>query len=117
TATASITGSAAVAVTPAAADHLVISVAGTITLGTPFDVTVTVLDAYGNTVPTYLGTVHFSSTDPDPGLILPPNYRLQASAGCTHVFTAGITLITAGDETITVTDTGSGLSRSVTVHL
>jgi DNA-binding beta-propeller fold protein YncE len=117
TATASITGTALVAVTPAAADHFVISVSGSVSPGTPFDVTVTVVDAYGNTVPTYLGMVHFSSTDRDPGVLLPPDYTFQASDNGSHLFAAGVTLITPGDETLMVTDIGSGLSGSITVHL
>jgi hypothetical protein len=117
TATASITGSAAVAVTPAAADHFMITVPASVSSGTPFDVTVTVVDAYGNTVPTYLGTVHLSTTDPDPGVILPADYMFQASDGGSHVFAAGVTLITPGDETLTVTDTSSGLSGIITLHL
>jgi hypothetical protein len=117
TATASITGTATVALTPAAADHFVISVPSSVSSDTPFDVTVTVVDAYGNTVPTYVGMVHFSSTDPDPGIILPPDYTFQASDGGSHVFAAGVTLITPGDETLTVTDTSSGLSGMITMHL
>jgi hypothetical protein len=86
-------------------------------LAWPGDVTVTVVDAYGNTVPTYLGTVHFSSTDPDPGVILPPDYTFQASDGGSHVFAAGVTLITPGDDTMTVTDTSSGLSGNGIIHV
>jgi hypothetical protein len=117
TTTSSITGSTAVAVTPAAADHFMICVPAGVSSGTPFDVTVTVVDAYGNTVPTYLGTVHFSNTDPDPGVILPPDYTFQASDGGSHVFAAGVTLITPGDETLTVADTGSGLSGNGMIHV
>jgi hypothetical protein len=117
TMTSSLTGSATIAVTPAAADHFVLSVPTGVTSGTAFDVMVTVVDAYGNTVPTYLGTVTFSSTDQDPGVLLPADYTFQASDSGSHVFTAGVTLITPGDETLTVTDTGSGLSGSITVHL
>jgi hypothetical protein len=115
--TSSITGSATIAVTPAAADHFMISVPASATAGTPFDVTVTMVDAYGNTVPTYVGMVHFSTTDPDPGVILPPDYTFQASDSGSHVFAAGVTLITPGDEMLTVTDPSSGLSGSITVHL
>jgi hypothetical protein len=117
TVTGSITSSATVAVTPAAADHFLITIPDSVSSGTAFDVTITVVDAYGNTVPTYLGTVQFGSTDPDPCIILTPDYTFQTSDGGSHVFTAGITLITPGDETITVTDTGGGISGSVTVHL
>jgi hypothetical protein len=117
TASGSLTGSGTVAVTPAAADHFMITVPASVSSGTPFDVTVTMVDAYGNTVPTYLGMVHFVSTDPDAGVILPPDYTFQASDGGSHVFAAGVTLVTPGDEMLTVTDPSSGLSGSITVHL
>ena len=58
-----------------------------------------------------------TSTDSDGGVILLPDYTFQASDSGSHVFTAGVTLITPGDETLMVTDIGSGLSGSITVHL
>jgi hypothetical protein len=118
TVTASILGSATVAVTPAAADHFVITVPTSVTSGTAFDVTVTVVDAYGNTVPTYLGTVHFSTTDPDPRVILPADYVFLAADRGRHTFSGGATLYTAGGQTLRVTDTlDSTLTGSVTVTL
>jgi hypothetical protein len=61
--------------------------------------------------------MHFSSTDPVPGVIIPPDNTFEASDSGSHVFTPGVTLITPGDETIAVTDTGGGISGSVTMHL
>jgi hypothetical protein len=115
TATAALTGSATVVVTPAAADHFVLSVPASVSSGTDFDVTVTVVDAYGNAVPTYQGTVTFRSTDPDPGVILPADYLFQASDSGSHTFPARVTLLTPGDETLTVTDWDSGLTGWVTL--
>ena len=66
---------------------------------------------------TYTGTVHFSATDPYASL--PANYTFTAGAGSGfdngfHVFTA--TLVKAGTQTITVTDTtGIATSGSVPV--
>jgi hypothetical protein len=116
--TSSLTGSATIAVTPAAADHFVISVPASVTAGTAFDVTVMVVDAYGNTVPTYLGTVHFSTTDPDPRVILPADYVFMAADRGKHTFSGGATLDTTGDQIIRVTDTlDNTLTGSVTVTL
>jgi hypothetical protein len=118
TATSSLTGSATVAVSPAVADHLVFSVPDGVTVGTAFDVTVTVVDAYGNTVPTYLGTVTFSSTDPDPGVLLPADYVFMAADQGTHTFAGGATLYTTGEQTLRVTDTSdSTVTGSWTVTL
>jgi hypothetical protein len=119
--TATDTGNAAltstqagIVVTPAAADHFVVatSVDGSSTVaGTPFDVTVTVQDAYGNTVPSYTGTVTFSSQDPY-GAALPSNYTFQATDQGTVTFPGGATLFTAGTWDVTATDSASGISGS-----
>jgi hypothetical protein len=117
TMTSSLTGSATVVVAPAAADHFVISVPASVTAGMAFDVTVTVVDAYGNSVTDYQGTVTFSSTDADPGVILPADYLFMAADGGTHTFAGGVTLLTPGDEILTATDPVSGIGGSVTVTL
>jgi hypothetical protein len=103
TTTSSITGSAAVTVTAAAADHLMVSAPASATAGTPFDVVVTVQDAYNNTATGYTGTVTFLSSDP--GATLPADYTFVASDNGVHTFAAGATLIHAGSQTITATDT------------
>src|SRR5262249_24834493 len=54
------------------ATHLSVSAPSGSTAGSPFTVTVTALDASGNTVPGYTGTVHFTSTDTSAPL--PPDY-------------------------------------------
>src|SRR5262249_3478847 len=49
----------------ATATHFsVVPLTDPVTAGTAFTVTVTALDAANNVVPGYLGTVHFTSTDP-----------------------------------------------------
>jgi hypothetical protein len=110
-----INGSATTAVTPASADHFQVSAPGTVPSGNPFDVTVTAQDPYGNTDTNYTGTVTFSSSDPDPNVVLPPDYPFTASDGGTHTFAGGFTLVTAGDQLITATDTVSGITGNVTV--
>jgi hypothetical protein len=63
--------------------------------------TVTVVDGNGNPVTGYLGTVHFTSSDPQ--ATLPRDYTFTAADGGTHDF--GAVLKTAGPQSITVTDT------------
>jgi hypothetical protein len=115
TANGSLLGGATVAVNPAAADHFVLGVPASVSAGTPFDVTVTVVDAYGNTVPGYQGTVTFSSSDTDPGVVLPADYTFTPADGGSHTFSGGVTLITPGEQTLTVTDQSAGFSTSLTV--
>jgi hypothetical protein len=76
--------------------------------GSPQTVTVTAIDAYGNRVPSYAGTVSFSSGDPQ--AILPDDYLFTDADQGTHTFAAG--LATAGPQTLTATDADNGLSGS-----
>lgn len=115
TANTSFTGSATIAVTAAPADHLLVTAPSTVVAGTPFDVTLSALDPYGNVDPNYSGTVTWTSSDTDPGVVLPAAYTFQPTDTGTHPFPAGVTLITAGDQTLTATDTATGLTGSVTV--
>jgi hypothetical protein len=71
------------------------------TVGAAVGLTVTAQDAQGNPVPTYADTVHFTSTDPQ--ATLPADYTFAAGDGGAHTF--GATLATAGNQTITATDT------------
>src|SRR5262249_61746153 len=83
--------------------------------GTAFDLTVTALDPYGNIDVNYQGTVTFSTSDTDSGIILPADYTFTADDAGVHAFPGAVTLSTPGDQTITVTDTASGITRSITV--
>jgi hypothetical protein len=105
-----------IAVSPAAADHFAVttSAASPDVAGTAFDVTVTVQDAYNNTVSGYTGTVHFSSADPY-GAILPTDYTFQSSDAGVAIFSAGATLYTAGTWDVTATAAGSGIAGSANV--
>ncbi len=81
------------------------------TAGSAFTFRVKAVDAYGNTVTNYTGTVHFSTTDTysSPPLTLPPDTTyLPADAG-DKPFSA--TLITAGSQTIYVEDTSNPLIK------
>ena len=101
-----ITGSATITVTspvPAAA-QFVPSVPASVTAGSPFDVTVTAEDSNGNVVPGYTGTVTFTSTDTYPA-VLPAPYTFTSSDQGVRTFSSGVTLFTAGTQTLTVQDT------------
>jgi uncharacterized delta-60 repeat protein len=73
----------------------------TVTAGTASTITVTAINADGSTNTGYLGTVHFTSSDPH--AVLPADYTFTAADQGVHTFTA--TLKTAGFQSITVTDT------------
>ena len=66
--------------------------------GTSFGFTVAAQDAFNNTVPTYNGTVQFTSNDSG-GPALPPNSTLTAGSG-----TFNATFKTPGNRTLTATD-------------
>jgi hypothetical protein len=79
--------SAVVQVTPAAASTLLVAgYPSPTTINARHAFTVTVLDAYGNIVTDFVGTIHFSSTNPS--ATLPPNYTFQASDQGVHTFYA-----------------------------
>src|SRR5256712_9830955 len=63
--------------------------------------TVTAQDPYGNTDPSYAGTIHFTTTDPSPGS-MPPDASLTNGQGSFNA-----TLDTAGSQSITATDTST----------
>src|SRR5205814_6118600 len=70
----------------------------TATAGSPVSFTVSAQDPYGNTDPSYAGTIHFATSDPAPGS-MPADAQLTNGRGS---FSA--TLRTAGSQTITATD-------------
>jgi plastocyanin len=115
TAVSSITGSAAVAVVAAPASQLLITAPTTAASGTPFDVALTALDPYGNVDMNYGGTVTWTSSDSDPGVVLPADYTFQSANSGMVTFTGGVTLITTGGQTLTATDTASGITGTVAV--
>ena len=89
----------------AAATKFVLSVPSNITAGTPFTVKLTVLDAYGNGVQNYFGTVRLGNTAGIAGL--PANYAFNSLDRGVHSFT--LTLTTTGNQTLSVTDLGNAL--------
>jgi streptogramin lyase len=110
-----ITGSAFVNVQAAPAVALQVVAPASGTSGVPFDVTVIAVDPYGNTDTNYTGTVSFSTSDGDPGVVLPPDYAFQPSDQGQVTFPGGVTLITPGVQTLTATVTVSGITGTATV--
>jgi hypothetical protein len=103
-----------VAVTPADASVFQLSAPASAIVGTPFDVTITVQDAYGNIVPDYAGTVHWSASNP--GDLLPADYTFTSDDQGSHTFASQFALRVAGDDTLTATDLGAGtISADVVV--
>jgi alpha-tubulin suppressor-like RCC1 family protein len=104
TVTASITGSqSGLTVTPGSATQLTVTGLAGGTAGVASSATVRARDAYGNTVVGYVGTVRFTSTDVQ--AVLPANYAFVAGDAGVHTFTNGVTLKTAGTQSVTATDT------------
>jgi uncharacterized delta-60 repeat protein len=76
-----------------------------VTAGTTGSFTVTALNANGTIDTGYIGTVQFSSSS-DPQAVLPANYTFTAADQGVYTFSA--TLVTAGSQSITATDTSNG---------
>jgi hypothetical protein len=82
--------------------------------GQPFDVTVIAVDQWGNTVSTYVGTVHFSSTDLFAQL--PDNTAFSGDDGGSHTFS--VTLQSLGTQSIGVADANvTSITGSATVDV
>ena len=99
--------------TPPPAATLSVTVpSATVTAGTPFNITVSALNASGTVATTYSGTIHFTSSDPQAAL--PSNSTLTNGTGMFSV-----TVKTSGSQTITAADTVktsiSGTSNSINV--
>jgi parallel beta-helix repeat protein len=93
----------------ASATAFLVSAPDTVQSGVPFDVTVTAMDPFNQMAVGYTGTVHFSTTDTGPGVVLPADYAFALSDGGMHRFTdtglGEVTLVTPGAQTLTVMDT------------
>jgi hypothetical protein len=85
------------------AAKLIVSGPASVTAGTAASLTVQAVDAFGNAAAGYAGTISFTSTDPQASL--PAKYTFTSSDAGTHVFSGGMTLKTAGNQTVTATDT------------
>jgi hypothetical protein len=121
TANSAATGSTSVLVDdliPGVHFSLVPSVSST-PAGTPFGVTVTAYDENNQVATGYQGTIHFTTADHGPGVVLPPDYTFTSADSGEHLFHQ-VTLVTAGPQSLSINDTSSlpnplGASTTVTV--
>jgi hypothetical protein len=86
-----------IAISSTATTHFMVSAASTTTAGAPLNFTVTALKADNSTDTNYTDTVHFTSSDG--AAVLPGNMTLTNGVG-----TFSATLKTAGNQTITASD-------------
>ena len=78
--------------------NLEVIVPSSVTVGQPFTVTVTAMD--GGSLDTMFDSyIRFSSSDS--AAILPGDYQFTAADRGSHTFTGGVTLTTAGRQTVT----------------
>jgi hypothetical protein len=99
-----------------AATHFTLTASAITTAGTTFPLSVRALTPGNQLDWLYDGTVHFSSSDPQASL--PPDTAFTLTDGGERVF-AALVLRTAGEQTITATDTITGSIRgsfTVTVN-
>ena len=95
---------------------LVVTTPPSVGAGDPTDVTVAAFDPSYNAATGYRGTVHFTSSDG--AASLPLDTTFTAGDAGVHTFPAGMTLRTAGAQTLTLTDTLDAtitVSRNITV--
>jgi sugar lactone lactonase YvrE len=95
--------------------RLHITAASSAVSGATLSLTVTALDPNGNIDTSYQGAVSFSTTDADPGVLMPADYTFTTGDNGAHTFSSGVTVNTVGNQTLTVTDTVSGTTGSITM--
>ncbi len=83
--------------------------------GSPFTVTVTAM-VDGSQDRIFNSPIHFTSTDST--AVLPADYVFTAADAGSHTFTNGVTLMTAGNQSIKATDTvASSITATATVNV
>jgi phospholipase C len=100
-AAATVKGEDSVLVSPGYASQVQLAAPASVTHGSAFTFTVTLLDAYGNVATGYKGTLTFSSSDQSAGL--PADYKFTATDAGRHTLDA--TFNTIGTQSLTATDT------------
>ncbi|MGA7204381.1 MAG: cohesin domain-containing protein, partial [Specibacter sp.] len=115
TASSPVTGTSnTIAVAAAAATHFSVAAPALGFSGAAFNVTLTALDAFENTAVSYTGTAHFTSSDG--AALLPADYAFVGGDQGVRVFS--VTLVTAGNQTLSATDTLTGsITGSAVVHV
>jgi hypothetical protein len=100
-----------IAITPAAPASISIRAQSNVTAGVAFTITVSIVDAFGNVVPTYTGKIHFSGPSGG-GNLLPADYIFTAADAGVHVFS--VTFTSTGTQTITIGDVNNGALKGST---
>jgi autotransporter-associated beta strand protein len=112
TANSNLKVSASVSVTASAQILKIAGLGQTATAGAVQNVTITVTDSFGNVVPNYQGTIHFTSSDSK--AILPADYTFSLADQGTHTFQ--VRFKTAGAQSLSIADTvGGGLKGNASV--
>jgi hypothetical protein len=83
--------------------------------GTSFDLTVKALDPFGDIDANYQGTVTFSTSDKDSGIVLPGDYTFTQDDAGVHTFPGAVTLITPGNQKVTITQKATGITGVATI--
>lgn len=92
---------------------LQISAPSSTVAGSPFTITVTAVVG-GSRDKIFNSIIHFTSSDV--AAVLPPDYRFTTADAGSHTFGNGITLMTAGNQSIMATDTvASSISTTANV--
>jgi len=109
-----ITDTAAVTFVAGPVTHLLVNVPDETTMNTPFEITVSAVDAQNRVIAAYSGTIAFTSDGMRDSL--PANYTFTPSDAGVHTFN-GVTLGDAGDRTINIADTADpSITGSAAVH-
>jgi hypothetical protein len=100
-----------------AVPRIIVTMPGDANAGTAVSVGVAVKDQFGNAIPSYTGTVTFTSSDTGAGAVVPAPITFAGSEG--GVATAMATFVTLGAQTISASDAGTPAARgsaASTVH-
>lgn len=98
-------------VAPAAVVGFALRAPSNVVAGTPFNIVVSAVDAYGNTVTGYTGKVHFTGASGG-GNLLPADYVFTAGDAGAHTFS--VTFTSTGTQTIGVQDVLNGALKGQT---
>jgi hypothetical protein len=109
------TGGVNIGAFQASAASFVLSAPASVRPGEAFDITVAVIDSFGQLAVGYTGTIHFSTSDPDARVVLPPDFTFGLGNGGAVTFSGGVSLFTPGSQTLTATDPDSGITGSTVV--
>ena len=102
----------AIVVTSASPNYLRLTGPATSVAGSPFTVTATAFDVYGNIASGYAGVINFTSSNANAPR--PNAYPFVNSDMGTHTFTNGVTIYLSGNQNVKITDSNA---RSSTLSL